>query len=153
MQFKPRRDLLVLMLPSPASSSQEIPLLTGKPNIFFCACHRGYQSILVQWPGIAHQDEILCSREQSYEYYIFRKYPSLSLSQKLFLINIKGNYATGVREFGILIDQAGFQLVYYWCARADLFFLIQSYPKVLGTPGTGVTLSVGLRALSQSLAT
>ena len=78
----------------------------------------------------------------------------LSLSQKLFLINIKGNYATGVREFGILIDQAGFQRIYYWCARVDLFFfLIQSYPKVLGKPGKGVIVSVGLRALSQSLAT
>ena len=53
----------------------------------------------------------------------------LSLSQKLFLINIKGNYATGVREFGILIDQAGFQRIYYWSARVDLSFVDTELPK------------------------
>ena len=34
-----------------------------------------------------------------------------------------------MREFGILIDQAGFQRIYYWCARVDLFFFDTELPK------------------------
>lgn len=66
-----------------------------------------YQIILVQWPGLAYQDKIICIRQQSDEYHVFCKY-------YLFLRRFshwhhKGNTATGMRRFGVLIDQVRFQ--------------------------------------------
>ncbi|KAF8813937.1 polygalacturonase, partial [Phlegmacium glaucopus] len=55
-------------------------------------------------------------------------------------ITYAGNTATGIRRFGVLIDQA-----------LDLFS-IQSYPATLGTPGTGVVISaVNFKAPATSI--
>lgn len=108
----------------------------------------GYQLILVQRPGIAHQDKNLCRREQSDEHHIYCKYHrgSSLLSQAPFLIDIQGNIATGMRQFGIIIDQARLHQYLVAVPKVD-FFLMQIYPNTLGNPGKGVVISVRVKIL------
>lgn len=103
---QPHRDLLILVLPSLTFSSRKIPSFESKVK-YTCRYMGEYQIILVQWPGLAYQDKIICIRQQSDEYHVFCKY-------YLFLRRFshwhhKGNTATGMRRFGVLIDQVRFQ--------------------------------------------
>jgi hypothetical protein len=56
---------------------------------------------------------------------------------------MQGNTATGITQFGIIIDQVP---DFSQRVQADrLIIAFQSYPSTLGTPGTGVVLSVRIR--------
>ena len=68
------------------------------------------------------------------------------MSRALFSSTSKGNTATGMRRFGILIDQARFYEYPTVVPELIFYSFDKSYPNTLKTPGTGVVVSVGFKS-------